>query len=44
MSKLCEAILALSGTTNGRLAAEGFDQLALRCGPESASRHAGARR
>ncbi|MER0449425.1 nitrate reductase subunit alpha [Streptomyces sp. Edi4] len=34
--KLCEAILALSGTTNGRLAAEGFDQLALRCGPESA--------
>ncbi|MCX5386787.1 nitrate reductase subunit alpha [Streptomyces sp. NBC_00083] len=34
--KLCEAILALSGTTNGRLAAEGFEQLALRCGPESA--------
>ncbi|MFG3281741.1 nitrate reductase subunit alpha [Streptomyces sp. NPDC048111] len=33
--KLCEAILALSGTTNGRLAAEGFEQLALRCGPES---------
>ncbi|MET9365136.1 nitrate reductase subunit alpha [Streptomyces sp. NPDC006632] len=33
--KRCEAILALSGTTNGRLAAEGFEQLALRCGPES---------
>ncbi|WP_443043764.1 nitrate reductase subunit alpha [Streptomyces sp. GS7] len=31
--KLCEAILALSGTTNGRLAAEGFDRLAERCGP-----------
>ncbi|MEU3721717.1 nitrate reductase subunit alpha [Streptomyces sp. NPDC031705] len=31
--KLCEAILALSGTTNGRVAAEGFRQLALRCGP-----------
>ncbi|MCZ4607019.1 respiratory nitrate reductase subunit gamma [Streptomyces sp. Lzd4kr] len=26
--KLCEAILALSGTTNGRLAAEGFERLA----------------
>lgn len=31
--KLCEAILALSGTTNGRLAAEGFTRLAERCGP-----------
>ncbi|MEU9034898.1 nitrate reductase subunit alpha [Streptomyces sp. NPDC048352] len=31
--KLCEAILALSGTTNGRVAAEGFRRLALRCGP-----------
>ncbi|MEU9500697.1 nitrate reductase subunit alpha [Streptomyces sp. NPDC048196] len=31
--KLCEAILALSGTTNGRLAAEGFDRLADRVGP-----------
>ncbi|MEU7152678.1 nitrate reductase subunit alpha [Streptomyces sp. NPDC045456] len=30
--KLCEAILALSGTTNGRLAAEGFRALAGRCG------------
>lgn len=30
--KLCEAILALSGTTNGRVAAEGFDRLAERCG------------
>jgi nitrate reductase alpha subunit len=33
--KLCEAILALSGTTNGRLAAEGFRQLAERCGSDS---------
>ncbi|RKN43885.1 nitrate reductase subunit alpha [Streptomyces hoynatensis] len=33
--KLCEAILALSGTTNGRLAAEGFRRLAERCGPGS---------
>lgn len=33
--KLCEAILALSGTTNGRLAAEGFERLAERCGPGS---------
>ncbi|ANH92539.1 nitrate reductase subunit alpha [Streptomyces sp. SAT1] len=31
--KLCEAILALSGTTNGRLAAEGFERLGERCGP-----------
>ncbi|WP_446750714.1 nitrate reductase subunit alpha [Streptomyces sp. WZ-12] len=34
--KFCEAILALSGTTNGRLAAEGFDQLSERCGPVTA--------
>ncbi|MFE0382598.1 nitrate reductase subunit alpha [Streptomyces bungoensis] len=33
--KLCEAILALSGTTNGRLAAEGFERLAERCGDGS---------
>ncbi|MFE0175889.1 nitrate reductase subunit alpha [Streptomyces sp. NPDC059002] len=33
--KLCEAILALSGTTNGRVAAEGFDRLAERCGAGS---------
>ncbi|MEU5087014.1 nitrate reductase subunit alpha [Streptomyces sp. NPDC021356] len=33
--KLCEAILALSGTTNGRIAAEGFERLAERCGPEA---------
>ncbi|MFI0189582.1 nitrate reductase subunit alpha [Streptomyces sp. NPDC017082] len=33
--KLCEAILALSGTTNGRLAAEGFERLAERCGQQS---------
>ncbi|MFJ9930059.1 nitrate reductase subunit alpha [Streptomyces misionensis] len=33
--KLCEAILALSGTTNGRLAAEGFRRLAERCGPDA---------
>ncbi|WP_405806287.1 nitrate reductase subunit alpha [Streptomyces sp. NBC_01187] len=33
--KLCEAILALSGTTNGRIAAEGFRALAERCGPDS---------
>ncbi|GII65731.1 nitrate reductase subunit alpha [Sphaerisporangium krabiense] len=31
--KLCEAILALSGTTNGRLAAAGLSALAARCGP-----------
>ncbi|NUR87881.1 MAG: nitrate reductase subunit alpha, partial [Nonomuraea sp.] len=29
---LCEAILALSGTTNGRLAAQGFETLARRTG------------
>ncbi|OMI37599.1 nitrate reductase subunit alpha [Streptomyces sparsogenes] len=34
-TKMCEAILALSGTTNGRLAAEGFRQLAERCGADS---------
>ncbi len=34
-AKLCEAILALSGTTNGRIAAEGFARLAERCGPGS---------
>ncbi|GEB49807.1 nitrate reductase subunit alpha [Streptomyces cacaoi] len=33
--KLCEAVLALSGTTNGRIAAEGFRRLAERCGPGS---------
>ncbi|MGI5341825.1 nitrate reductase subunit alpha [Streptomyces sp. CA-181903] len=33
--KFCEAILALSGTTNGRIAAEGFGELARRCGPGS---------
>ncbi|MEV0440891.1 nitrate reductase subunit alpha [Streptomyces spectabilis] len=33
--KLCEAILALSGTTNGRVAAEGLRQLAERCGGDS---------
>ncbi|MQY08002.1 Nitrate reductase alpha subunit [Actinomadura sp. RB68] len=33
--KLCEAILALSGTTNGRIAAEGFTRLAERCGAGS---------
>ncbi|MDJ1130742.1 nitrate reductase subunit alpha [Streptomyces iconiensis] len=33
--KLCEAILALSGTTNGRVAAEGFRALAERCGAAS---------
>ncbi|MFI6638770.1 nitrate reductase subunit alpha [Streptomyces sp. NPDC050504] len=33
--KLCEAILALSGTTNGRVAAEGFRRLAERCGTDS---------
>ncbi|AEW98491.1 nitrate reductase subunit alpha [Streptantibioticus cattleyicolor] len=34
-AKLCEAVLALSGTTNGRVAAEGFARLAERCGPAS---------
>ncbi|MBP0456703.1 nitrate reductase subunit alpha [Streptomyces bomunensis] len=33
--KLCEAILALSGTTNGRIAAEGFRRLADRCGADT---------
>ncbi|MEO3751637.1 molybdopterin-dependent oxidoreductase [Streptomyces sp. B6B3] len=40
--KLCEAILALSGTTNGRLAAEGFRQLTERCGPGSGLTELGA--
>ena len=30
--KACEAILALSGTTNGRLASQGFERLAARTG------------
>ncbi|MFE3824824.1 nitrate reductase subunit alpha [Streptomyces sp. NPDC059092] len=46
--KLCEAILALSGTTNGRIAAEGFHRLAERCGPGSGldelAAHVAARR
>ncbi|WP_019629766.1 nitrate reductase subunit alpha [Actinomadura atramentaria] len=33
--RFCEAVLALSGTTNGRIAAEGFRALAERCGPVS---------
>ncbi|MFE9611230.1 nitrate reductase subunit alpha [Streptomyces sp. NPDC006012] len=33
--KFCEAILALSGTTNGRLAEEGFERLAERVGADS---------
>ncbi|TDD98201.1 nitrate reductase subunit alpha [Actinomadura rubrisoli] len=33
--KLCEAVLALSGTSNGRIAQEGFQRLAERCGPGS---------
>ncbi|WP_030571166.1 nitrate reductase subunit alpha [Streptomyces aureocirculatus] len=40
--KMCEAILALSGTTNGRVAAEGFRQLATRCGPASELRELAA--
>ncbi|MGW2160434.1 nitrate reductase subunit alpha [Nonomuraea sp. NPDC001699] len=40
--KLCEAVLALSGTTNGRIAAEGFDRLAERCGPGSGLSELGA--
>jgi nitrate reductase alpha subunit len=40
--KLCEAILALSGTTNGRLAAEGFERLAERCGTDSGFTELGA--
>ncbi|MEW2287528.1 nitrate reductase subunit alpha [Streptomyces sp. NPDC047841] len=46
--KLCEAILALSGTTNGRVAAEGFTRLAERCGPDTGldelAAHVAARR
>ncbi|WP_394816759.1 nitrate reductase subunit alpha [Streptomyces lonegramiae] len=41
-TKMCEAILALSGTTNGRIAAEGFRQLADRCGPDSGLTELGA--
>ncbi|WP_079143358.1 nitrate reductase subunit alpha [Streptomyces luteocolor] len=40
--KLCEAILALSGTTNGRLAAEGFERLAERCGIDTGLAELGA--
>ncbi|MEV7006691.1 nitrate reductase subunit alpha [Streptosporangium sp. NPDC051022] len=40
--KLCEAILALSGTTNGRIAAEGFTRLGERCGPGSGLAELGA--
>jgi nitrate reductase alpha subunit len=43
---MCEAVLALSGTTNGRLATEGFRQLEARTGTELAdlsSDHAGSR-
>ncbi|MEU4797541.1 nitrate reductase subunit alpha [Streptomyces sp. NPDC023327] len=40
--KLCEAILALSGTTNGRLAAEGFERLAERCGADTGLAELGA--
>ncbi|MGW8530743.1 MULTISPECIES: nitrate reductase subunit alpha [Nocardiopsidaceae] len=32
--KACEAILALSGTSNGRLAAQGFERLAARTGTD----------
>ncbi|MFG3343202.1 nitrate reductase subunit alpha [Glycomyces sp. NPDC048151] len=32
--KVCEAILALSGTSNGRLAAQGFERLAARVGTD----------
>ena len=34
--RMCEAILALSGTTNGRLATQGFEQLEARTGRELA--------
>ncbi|WP_026922614.1 nitrate reductase subunit alpha [Glycomyces arizonensis] len=34
--KACEMILALSGTSNGRLAAQGFERLAERCGTDMA--------
>ncbi|WP_214414492.1 nitrate reductase subunit alpha [Sphaerisporangium fuscum] len=40
--KLCEAILALSGTTNGRVAAEGFAELDRRCGHASGLAELGA--
>ncbi|MFV2195145.1 nitrate reductase subunit alpha [Nocardiopsis sp. LOL_012] len=44
--KVCEAILALSGTSNGRLAAQGFERLAERTGTDMDEliRHAAARR
>jgi nitrate reductase alpha subunit len=35
-SRMCEAILALSGTTNGRLATSGFEALSRRTGTELA--------
>ena len=37
MEHACEAILALSGTTNGRIALEGFRSLEERCGVPLAS-------
>nr|WP_242614236.1 nitrate reductase subunit alpha [Actinomadura roseirufa] len=40
--KFCEAILALSGTTNGRIAAEGFARLAEQVGPASGLAELGA--
>ncbi|MFJ8002081.1 nitrate reductase subunit alpha [Streptomyces sp. NPDC096310] len=40
--KFCEAVLALSGTTNGRIAAEGFDRLAERVGAASGLTELGA--
>ncbi|RGA05485.1 nitrate reductase subunit alpha [Microbispora triticiradicis] len=40
--KLCEAILALSGTTNGRIAAEGLAALDHRCGTSSKLAELGA--
>ncbi|MGA4843686.1 nitrate reductase subunit alpha [Streptomyces sp. G45] len=40
--KLCEAILALSGTTNGRVAAAGFEALAERCGEDTGLRELAA--
>ena len=45
-AKACEAILALSGTSNGRLAAQGFERLAERTGTDMAElvAHAAERR
>ncbi|MWK40572.1 nitrate reductase subunit alpha [Actinomadura sp. J1-007] len=40
--KLCEAVLALSGTSNGRVAAEGLRRLGERCGPASGLAELGA--